>query len=126
GLSLAKAIWHALMPQKKSQPADKLIKTLLNSFRYPRRGPGMLWEAAAKKIQANGGEVAMGERVIALTQNADDSWSIVTRNAQGQERTLHADHVISSMPIRELMQGIVPAPAPHALAAAKGLRYRDF
>ena len=126
GLSLAKAIWHALLPQKKSQPADKLIKTLLNSFRYPRRGPGMLWEAAAKKIQANGGEVAMGERVVSLTQNGDDSWSIVTRNAAGQERTRHADHVISSMPIRELMQGIQPAPSSRALAAAKGLRYRDF
>jgi protoporphyrinogen oxidase len=126
GLSLAKAIWHALMPQNKSQPADKLIKTLLNSFRYPRRGPGMLWEAAARKIRANGGEIAMGERVISLTQNADDSWSIVTRNADGKERHLQADHVISSMPVRELMQGIAPAPAPEAVAAARGLRYRDF
>jgi protoporphyrinogen oxidase len=126
GLSLSKAIWHALMPQKKSQPADKLIKTLLNSFRYPRRGPGMLWEAAAKRIRENGGEIAMGERVISLTQNADESWSIVTRNADGKERHLQADHVIASMPIRELMQGISPAPAPDAVAAARGLRYRDF
>jgi protoporphyrinogen oxidase len=86
----------------------------------------MLWEAAARKIRANGGEIAMGERVISLTQNADDSWSIVTRNADGKERHLQADHVISSMPVRELMQGIAPAPAPEAVAAARGLRYRDF
>ncbi len=30
-------------------------KTLIESFRYPRRGPGMMWEAAAAKIQALGG-----------------------------------------------------------------------
>ena len=25
------------------------------TFQYPRRGPGMMWEAAARKIEAQGG-----------------------------------------------------------------------
>jgi protoporphyrinogen oxidase len=29
-------------------------KTLLESFRYPRLGPGMMWEAARDKVIASG------------------------------------------------------------------------
>ena len=52
GLSLAKAIWHALLPQRAAG-SDQVIKTLINSFRYPRRGPGMLWEEAAPAGERN-------------------------------------------------------------------------
>ena len=52
GLSLGSAIWHALVPQKKSgEKSDRgaVIKTLIDSFRYPRKGPGMLWGSGREK-----------------------------------------------------------------------------
>ena len=47
GLSLTTAIWNALWPKKKGGKG-KVIKTLIDSFRYPRKGPGIMWEACAR------------------------------------------------------------------------------
>jgi protoporphyrinogen oxidase len=65
GLSLGSAIKNALLPQNK-QPKDpnNVIKTLINSFKYPRKGPGMMWEACAEKTQALGGKIHMGAKVV--------------------------------------------------------------
>jgi protoporphyrinogen oxidase len=46
GLSLGSAIKNALFPQRYNGDRTNVIKTLINSFRYPRKGPGMMWEAA--------------------------------------------------------------------------------
>jgi len=70
GLSLSKAIWHAIFPQRGDGPRKKLTKTLVNRFRYPRRGPGMLWEAATDRIRENGGQVLLGQRVESLRCNS--------------------------------------------------------
>jgi len=43
-----------------------VAKTLIESFRYPRRGPGMMWEACAEKIRALGGRITLGRTVEAL------------------------------------------------------------
>ena len=48
GLSLGSAIKNALIPQRYNGDRTKVIKTLINSFLYPRRGPGMMWEACAE------------------------------------------------------------------------------
>ena len=50
GLSLGEAVRNALFGQKK----HGVVKTLINEFRYPRLGPGQLWEACAKRVQAEG------------------------------------------------------------------------
>src|SRR5204862_6805570 len=65
GLSLWSAIKNALFKKKTpSAGADKtnVIKSLIDTFRYPRHGPGMMWDAAAKKIQENGGGLQMGQK----------------------------------------------------------------
>src|SRR4030081_1644700 len=64
GLSLTTAIWNALMPKQQPKNRDQVIKTLIDSFRYPRKGPGMMWEACADKVKAMGGKIEMGQRVI--------------------------------------------------------------
>src|SRR5262249_5310452 len=103
------------------------IKTLINSFRYPRRGPGMLWEETARRIGAQGGQVLLGRRVTALRWNqAEACWTVVTRAQDGSEDSIRCDHVISSMPMRELARALDPALSPATVKAAEGLRYRDF
>ena len=56
GLSLGSAIRNALFPKGQPKDRTKVIKTLINSFRYPRKGPGMMWEACAEKTKEMGGE----------------------------------------------------------------------
>ena len=41
----------------------EVIKTLIESFQYPRKGPGMMWDAAARKTRAQGGAIHMGTRL---------------------------------------------------------------
>src|SRR3977135_160618 len=63
GLSLGSAIKNALLPKRQPKDHSKVIKTLINSFRYPRRGPGMMWETCAEKTIAMGVRVKKGANV---------------------------------------------------------------
>src|SRR6478736_1731361 len=104
GLSLGSAIRNALFPQRYNGDRSKVIKTLINSFRYPRKGPGMMWEACAAKTQAMGGKVEMGCKVVGLDYEAgNEAWKVSFQDQQGNTQTLEAEHVISSAPMRELV-----------------------
>src|SRR5438045_3465344 len=79
----------------------QVIKTLIDSFRYPRRGPGMMWEACAARIREMGGRVIMGHKVTRCAWDEEQqTWRITTQDASGRERELCAQHVISSAPLR--------------------------
>src|SRR4051794_20181450 len=127
GLSLGSAIKNALLPQRQSKDPSKVIKTLINSFRYPRRGPGMMWETCADKTIAMGGKVQMGCKVVGLEyREQSETWSVQYKDGYGNLETLDAEHVISSAPMRELVRGIRPEVSDKARKAADSLRYRDF
>ncbi|WP_394648320.1 NAD(P)/FAD-dependent oxidoreductase [uncultured Sphingomonas sp.] len=99
-------------------------KTLLENFRYPRLGPGMMWEAARDRIAERGGQLLMGHALhqLRLTE-ATGRWTVTANGADGLV-TLNAAHVISSAPMRELASRIHPLPA--SLPEASNLKYRDF
>ncbi len=126
GLSLTTAIWHALMPQKSNVPRDQMVKTLIDSFRYPRRGPGMLWDAAAARIRDQGNQVLMGQYVTGVERQADGRWQVTSHGPDGSIMTRTADHVISTMPMRDLARALQPAVPAAITRAAEALRYRDF
>jgi len=133
GLDLGGAIIDALsrsLGLKKKKPAAALgeqggVKTLIESFRYPSKGPGMMWDAAAAKTRAQGGEIRMDRSLESLTWDSRaELWTATIVSGAGERETLTARHVISSAPITELSNAITPQPASHA--AAQNLRYRDF
>src|SRR5579862_8212562 len=106
------------------EPGADTVKTLIENFQYPRKGPGMMWDAAARKIRNNGGRILMGRELVALEyDDTSNLWHIQVAHAGGRE-TYSARHVISSAPVRELVQRIKPAPI--SLLHARALRYRDF
>jgi protoporphyrinogen oxidase len=127
GLSLLTAIWNSLMPQRGARGGRNVVKTLIDQFRYPRRGPGMLWQAAADGVVQRGGKILLGRRVTAIEWDAvQRRWSVVAGSANGAEERFACDHVVSSMPMCELVLALAPAPPAEVRAAASGLRYRDF
>jgi protoporphyrinogen oxidase len=127
GLSLWAAVRDGLRGKRTNGDRQAVIKTLINSFRYPRKGPGMMWEACATKIQAMGGRVVHGQRVVQCLRNGGSPrWTVISQAADGQRTALDCDHVISSAPVRELAGGLQPALSEHALRAAESLKYRDF
>ena len=125
GLSLGKAVLDGFRRSfgLNKKPNDGMeTKTLLESFRYPRKGPGMMWEAACRKIVDGGNVVLMGHALKQLSENGQ-GWRVTTHGPDGQ-RLLEADHVISSAPMRELVGRIQPLPT--TLPQALDLAYRDF
>jgi protoporphyrinogen oxidase len=127
GLSLGTAIKNALLPQKKSKNRKEVIKTLIDSFRYPRKGPGMLWEECAKKVKKQGGVIEMGCRSDSLDYNADrGTWKVGFVRQDGSRGTIEARAVISSAPLREVAKSLEPKLSDEAIKAAEALRYRDF
>src|SRR5579884_2197673 len=106
GLSLSEAIKNALLPQKSSKKKDRgaVIKTLIDQFRYPRLGPGQMWERVAEKLAAQGYPVVMGQEVVSIRHDGMKVTSIVVRDgATGQEREVTGTDFISTLPIRELI-----------------------
>lgn len=120
GLSIRTIIRSALQKGKN----DKIIKTLIDTFQYPKLGPGMMWEVCAKKTTDMGAQVQMNAAVSSLHYDAvNKTWSVTLADNTQQHGF---DHVISSAPIYDLIPGIYPAVNNTALQAAKGLHYRDF
>ena len=129
GLSLASAVKNALLPSKKSTSGSSkdVIKTLLDSFRYPRKGPGMLWDACAAKVKLQGNTIEMGTKVDSLDWSEDrQSWKVGFVRQDGTRGEIEAGSVISSAPLREIAKAVKPALSPEAVKAANALKYRDF
>ena len=132
GLSLGAAVIDALIRSfgLRKKPAATLgeqggVKTLLESFRYPRKGPGMMWETARDKIIALGGEVVMDRALASLAfDRSKGLWTVEVRAGDGLTETYAAEHVISSAPITQLATALEPRPASYD--AAMSLKYRDF
>ena len=126
GLSLSTAILNALWKPKPKYKED-VIKSLIGSFRYPRKGPGMMWEACADKVKKMGGVIRMGCKVVGCHWDADSGlWQITYEDAEKRRFVTQAQHVISSAPMRQLAHGVTPALSDEARLAADALKYRDF
>src|SRR5213075_906674 len=114
-----------LLPARKPKADGPVVKTLIESFEYPRKGPGMMWEAAARKIQKHGGKVLKGRELRKLSyDHTTKLWHIEASCTDGSSESYTAKHVISSAPVRELVETI--APTPISRLHARELRYRDF
>jgi protoporphyrinogen oxidase len=120
-LSLEKAILSAVSLNKRSTS----IKTLIHEFRYPRLGPGQMWEMCRDRVVARGNKVLLRHKVSALEHDNRGVYAVRVQTPSGEQR-LDADHVISTAPLRSLVRALTPAPPPAVAAAARGLRYRDF
>src|SRR6185369_1567244 len=83
------------------------------------------WEAASRKIQKRGGKVLKGRELQSLSyDHGAKLWHIEVSLAAGGREHYTARHVVSSAPVRELVEKITPTPV--SLAHARDLKYRDF
>ena len=118
GLSMVSLVANALTPKllRRGTP-----KTLIERFRYPRLGPGQMWDQMAERVTSAGGRVIYREPVQKIHWSADGVTSVTTPGG-----IYRGSSYLSSMPIRHLVRALDPAPPEAVAAAAEGLRYRDF
>ncbi len=131
GLDVGKALRHALrqtLRAGRDDTAQKRVQTsLIERFLYPKHGPGQLWEEVARRVEAGGGRVLFGHAVVGLDLDAGGRATRVrVRRPDGAEESLAADWVLSSMPVKDLVAGLRPAPPPAVAEVAAALPYRDF
>jgi protoporphyrinogen oxidase len=125
GLSLGAAIADGLRRSLGRKKSGAVAKTLIESFRYPRRGPGMMWEACASKVKALGGEIVMDRKLRSLAYDKHTgTWSVAVESGNGQVEHYTAENVVSSAPVRELVSALKPTAL--TLLHARELKYRDF
>jgi protoporphyrinogen oxidase len=101
------------------------VTTLIEEFRYPRLGPGQMWEAFAERAGEAGIDVHLNHRCVALKHAENRIQSIVLRQ-NGDVFEHDVDSVISSIALSDLVLGLDPPPPPEVERAARNLRYRDL
>ena len=121
GLSLLRALLSAASLNRRSTD----IKTLIHSFKYPRLGPGQMWEACRDRLVALGGRVLMRHRAARLELAGGRVAAVVAETPAG-ERRFEAEHVISTTDVRALVRAFGDQAPEAARAGAEGLAYRDF
>jgi protoporphyrinogen oxidase len=131
GLSLTSAVIHfakQLLPSKKDKDlAQKGTETsLIEQFLYPKFGPGQLWEHVAELVEKGGGEVHLGMQVRRLLTEGNRIVGLEVVDDAGKTHRISADQVISTMPVRHLVNAL-DCPVPDAVKqVSDGLMYRDF
>jgi protoporphyrinogen oxidase len=124
GLSLIATIKNALLASQASDKSE-IIKTLIDSFDYPEKGPGMMWELVAEDIQKRGSELRMNSDVQKIIWE-DGKVTAIEVGQNGSVQSVAGTDFISSMPMQELVRKMDP-PAPNWVRdAADRLGYRDF
>ena len=130
GLSLKRAVAHAvhdLLSSDFRKEQQRRETSLITRFWYPKYGPGQMWETVAAQVREAGGEIRQGARVVGVAMDGGRVTSVRVRDeASGRCEELRCDHFLSSMPLRELVAMVEPAPPQVVREVAAGLRYRDF
>lgn len=124
GLSLVSTIKNALLSSQPTKKSD-VIKTLIDAFDYPEKGPGQMWETVAEKIQTSGSELKMKANVEKIFWEPGRITALEIGKGGNAEKIEGTDF-ISSMPMQELVRKLDPPPPPKVLEAADSLGYRDF
>lgn len=126
-LSLFNLIRNSFIKQNMNRDRQAVIKTLIDSFNYPRFGPGMMWEAVHNIIKNKGAQIYLGACVKEIFWDKDKKKiNAVRTDFNGENILFHGTDFISSMPIRELIQKLRPSVPEEVLYAANNLNYRDF
>lgn len=115
-LALLKNILQRILPKSKRAVETSLIE----EFSYPKFGPGQLWETVCDEVISRGGEVRLGTKATSFVCESNRISAVVC----GDE-TIPCDLVLSSMPLRSLVQGLPDVPGD-IQRIATGLPYRDF
>ena len=119
GISISEVLKNAAgkLVNKKTSNESSLIE----EFKYPKFGPGQLWEAAAEEFKALGGEIILNAAVDGIKL---ESGKITSVEADG--KSYGGDIFISSMPVKDLIAAMGESAPERVEKIANGLPYRDF
>lgn len=120
GMSLLGTIKESLLPSRSEKPVS-----LIDHFKYPEHGIGRISDRLAQQIEKTN-EVKLNARAAKVMHKDGKATSVQVKYADGREEVLEGSHVLSSIPVTELIM-ILDPPAPDEVReAVTKLRYRDL
>jgi hypothetical protein len=104
----------------------EVVTTLIHRFHYPRHGPGMMWERCANTLAERGTPTRLDCELVGIAHRDGRVAEITVRDGGGGLERLAVEHLICSLPLGRAVELLDPPPPAEVLAAARGLRHRDF
>jgi protoporphyrinogen oxidase len=98
-------------------------------YYYPRLGFGQIVDAYAQKAQKGGAELYINSRVNSISKVQNSEGGIrhnVLFEKDGQEQSITANYVWSTIPITRLVQLVTPEPSQIVIRAAQNIDYRSM
>lgn len=124
GLSLLNVLKNCLF--KPFIDRKNVETSLIESFLYPKKGPGQFYEALADKIRELGGEIIFNQKAVRFDFQGGKITALHTVNNKGEENVYGCDTVFSSMPVKDLVAGFNTNVPEQVRDTALNLPYRDF
>jgi protoporphyrinogen oxidase len=117
--SLLKVIKQAIAPGKAT-PA-----TAISQFYYPRAGFGMIPQALEQEILRKGGAIHTSTSLVECTP-LEQGFQVTIQHQDGTRQMIHADQVISTIPLNLLLQAIPRKFGSQEALDRYNLQYRDI
>ena len=128
GLSLPVVLEDYFRKSTRGDDRSKEVEaSLIECFRYPKYGPGQLWECVAEDVVRKGAELRKGQSVRKIHVDGNRVRSVDIVGSNGEWTNEVCDYFFSSMSIKDLvaaLEGIVVPENVRRIAA--DLPYRDF
>lgn len=123
-LAVVKNMVSGALPGRENRQVET---SLIEQFLYPKLGPGQLWEQVAADVEQMGGKILKNTRVCGFQMGEGRIQKVVCQDTESGEQTGHdCDLVISSMPLKDLVEAMGEAAPARIRRIADGLPYRDF
>ena len=123
GISIRKVLIDYFMRLFKIENKNKET-SLIESFLYPKYGPGEFYEVLVSKVEEMGGKILLSSKVIGI-DNDTNTIKKVKYISEDKEHSLKCDFLVSSMPMKDLVNGMNNIPR-NIKKISNGLPYRDF
>lgn len=124
GLSIT-TILKDIFGKKFKRKGRKVETSLIEEFLYPKYGPGEMWETVAQRITARSGKIIFGAKAVKVRRDEKNNVTAVVYQKDGKNITIKCGYVISTMPVKDLVEAMDDVPEKYA-KIANGLPYRSF
>jgi len=120
GLSIWTVIQESLLKTKTEN------ESLIEEFMYPRDGYVRIPQRMAEDITSNSSRNAihLESTVTRINYNGPNDFDVVYTDSSGNEVSVNATSVVSTIPLGVLPRILTPAPEQKVIDAAKGLSFR--
>lgn len=95
---------------------------MIDEFKYPKLGPGMMWDSASTRLINNGHEIIFNSRVEKIKKLENSGYEVVCSDGN----VYSCEALFSSMPLAHLPSTLEPKPSIKVLEAGENLKFRDF